>query len=408
MITKHNCSICEAKSLYEVIDLGSSPPANNFSDSRHDAYKSYPLKVEFCGNCKNIQLKHCLDKEDLYSNYTYSTPNARSLTDHYKKILQKINSFSIAGEDKKCLEVGSNNGNLLLFLKTHFYKVIGIDPATNIVKQAEKKGITTINDFLSAKSSQKIYREHGKFDLVIARHMFAHNASPIDLLENIDKLVKDEGIIFIENAYAISTFENGEFDQIYHEHMFYYSVLSFENILKEFEYRLVDLLFSPIHGGTVSFIASKSNNFKPSSIINETKIKEEKFFKNNKGFLDFKMNIEKNRSFVLDKIDAAIDQGKKVIAYGAPAKAFTLFSFYGLNQTKIKYCVDTLEYKAFKFFPGTGIQILPEKELQNIEYDLVLVCAWNYKDEIVKKSNELFKKNTELIFPIPAVEVIKL
>ena len=108
--------------------------------------------------------------------------------------------------------------------------------------------------------------------------MFAHNASPIDLLENIDKLVKDEGIIFIENAYAISTFENGEFDQIYHEHMFYYSVLSFENILKKFEYRLVDLLFSPIHGGTVSFIASKSNNLKPSSIINETKIKRRKIF----------------------------------------------------------------------------------------------------------------------------------
>ena len=191
MITKQNCSICKAKSLYEVINLGSSPPANNFSDSKNDAYKSYPLQVDFCGNCKNIQLKHCLDKEDLYSNYTYSTPNAKSLTDHYKKILQKINSFSKTGEDKKCLEVGSNNGNLLLFLKKHFSKVIGIDPARNIVKQAEKNGITTINDFLSEKSSKKIYDEHGKFDLVIARHMFAHNAFPIDLLENIDKLVKE-------------------------------------------------------------------------------------------------------------------------------------------------------------------------------------------------------------------------
>ena len=408
MITKQNCSICKAKSLYEVINLGSSPPANNFSDSKNDGYKSYPLQVDFCGNCKNIQLKHCLDKEDLYSNYTYSTPNAKSLTDHYKKILQKINSFSKTGEDKKCLEVGSNNGNLLLFLKKHFSKVIGIDPARNIVKQAEKNGITTINDFLSEKSSKKIYDEHGKFDLVIARHMFAHNAFPIDLLENIDKLVKNDGIIFIENAYAISTFENGEFDQIYHEHMFYYSVLSFENILKKFDYKLVDLLFSPIHGGTVSFIASKSNKFVPASIIKETKIKEKKFFKNNKCFLDFKKIIEKNRSFVLDKINSGIDQEKKVIAYGAPAKAFTLFSYFGLDETKIKYCIDTLEYKAYKFFPDTGIQILPEKELQNIDYDLVLVCAWNYKEEILKKSNKIFKKNTELIFPIPLVEVVKV
>ena len=86
--------------------------------------------------------------------------------------------------------------------------------------------------FFQRNHHKKYIDEHGKFDLVIARHMFAHNAFPIDLLENIDKLVKNEGIIFIENAYAISTFENGEFDQIYHEHMFYYSVLSFENILK--------------------------------------------------------------------------------------------------------------------------------------------------------------------------------
>ena len=405
MITKTKCSICDG-SVEEIVDLGKCPPANNFVKKKNEMVNSYPLIVDFCNKCFCIQLRHCLSKNELYSYYTYSTPKIDSLADHYANLLKKLKKLGYAKKKQSCIEIGSNNGNLLKFLQPNFHKVLGVDPAANIAKIARNNGVETIIEFFSNDVADQISNEYNNFNVAIARHMFAHNEDPGELLSAMDKILDENGVFIIENAYAIDTFKNGEFDQIYHEHMFYYSVKNMENYLKSRQYDLNDILLTDIHGGSIVFISSKENTFPISSKVNSQLEYEQDLLKDDLIFNNFLDIVKEVKLKTLGEIDSDVAQQKKVIAYGAPAKAFTMFSTLELDNRKIAFCVDTSVTKIGKIFPTFNIPIISENDLSDKEYDTVLVTAWNYKEDILKRSEDIFKKGTKLIFPLPEFEIL--
>lgn len=404
MIIKTKCSICEG-SLEEIVDLGECPPANNFVEKKNQDAKSYPLIVDFCKQCYCIQLRHCLSKNELYSFYTYSTPKIDSLEKHYENLLSKLRELNFANKKQSCIEIGSNNGNLLKFLKPHFNKVLGVDPASNIANIAIEKGVETIIDFFSNEIVEKILEKNKKFDVAIARHMFAHNENPSEMLSAMEKILDENGIFIIENAYAIDTFENGEFDQIYHEHMFYFSALNINALMNKFNFELIDFEHAPVHGGSGVFICSKKGKYKIQKSVGKVFAEEKKSFNNNKVFKNFRDKIEITRKQVMELISNEIAAKKIIGAYGAPAKAFTVFSYYGLNEKNISFCVDTTPTKIGKVFPKFNIPIIAEEELADNDYDTLIVNAWNYKEDILKKSSSIFRKGTKLIFIIPHLEI---
>tara|TARA_B000000475_G_C15998383_1_gene447879 strand:+ start:338 stop:1564 length:1227 start_codon:yes stop_codon:yes gene_type:complete len=404
LIKKTKCSICKS-SLEEIVDLGECPPANNFVEKKNQEVKSYPLIVDFCNQCFCIQLRHCLSKNELYSFYTYSTPQIESLANHYENLLRKLKELNFANNEQSCVEIGSNNGNLLKFLQPHFKNVLGVDPAKNIAKIAIDNGIETIIDFFSNNLAKKMLKKGSKFDVAIARHMFAHNEDPAEMLSAMDKILDENGIFIIENAYAIDTFENGEFDQIYHEHMFYFSALNINALMNKFNFELIDFEHAPIHGGSGIFICAKKGKHKIQESVGKIFKKEEELLKDKKFFKNFKDRIEVTRKEVMKLIDKELRSNNIVGAYGAPAKAFTVFSYYGLSEKNISFCVDTTPTKIGKIFPKFNIPIISEEELADFDYNTLLVNAWNYKEDILKKSSSIFKKGTKLIFIIPNLEV---
>ena len=403
MITKQTCSICN-ENTEEIIDLGLGPPANNFTEDKNGMAKSYPLIIDFCKSCFCIQLRHCLSKEELYRHYTYSTPKIESLDRHYKNLLVKLNGLGFAMQDQSCIEIGSNNGNLLKFLEPNFKEVLGVDPAKNIAEIAIANGINTIIDFFSTEVAEDIVQNYHKFNVAIARHMFAHNEDPAELLSAMSLVLDDNGIFLIENAYALDTFQNGEFDQIYHEHMFYFSALSIEALMQRFDFELLDFSHSPVHGGSGIFICGKKGKHTASSSAQQAIEREKIAFENNQIFIDFKKQIEANKIKALEMIKREIEQGNVIGSYGAPAKAFTVFSYYGLNSTSISFCADTTPTKIGKIFPNFNIPIVSEESLKDLEYDTVIVNAWNYKEDILQKASGIFRKGTKLIFLIPELE----
>ena len=404
MITKKTCSICQSHTK-EIIDLGESPPANNFIDNKNEKVISYPLIIDFCEVCFCIQLRDCLTKNELYSYYTYSTPNIESLERHYENLLSKIKQLGFALDEQYCIEIGSNNGNLLKFLKPHFKEVLGVDPAQNIAKLAIKKGVNTIIDFFSKKVAKKIAEDYKKFNVAIARHMFAHNEDPAELLSAMKLVLDKNGIFVIENAYALDTFQNGEFDQIYHEHMFYFTALNIQKLMQRFDFELIDFFHTPIHGGSGVFICSKKGNFKVSKSVNDAIDKEKLAFNDKKIFKQFKKSIESNKLIALELLKNEIESEKVIGSYGAPAKAFTVFSYYGLDVNTISFCVDTTPTKIGKLFPVFNIPVISEDALQDLDYDTLIINAWNYKEDILSKAHRIFKKGTKLIFLIPKLEV---
>ena len=287
MIKKENCSICNNPDISEIINLGLSPPANNFVAKKDEKVEMYPLIVDYCDKCYCIQLRHCLSESELYSHYTYSTPNASSLTKHYQDILEKIHAYGLSNVNNKCIEIGSNNGNLLKYLEPYFSKVLGVDPAENISKIAINQGIETEVNFFSDRLAKDISKKFGKFQLGIARHMFAHNNDPKKLMKAMSELLDENGIFIIENAYAIDTFENGEFDQIYHEHMFYYSLSNMNFLLKEFDFEVSDIFFSKVHGGSAVFICNRIGMNLISKMVTETLANECEYFDERKIFKEF-------------------------------------------------------------------------------------------------------------------------
>tara|TARA_A100001015_G_scaffold321558_1_gene452963 strand:- start:2392 stop:3609 length:1218 start_codon:yes stop_codon:yes gene_type:complete len=391
------CRLCSNSDIEEIIYLCNSPPANNFDETFKQSNKaeSFPLVLDYCPKCFNVQLRHCLSEKLLYSSYTYSTPSSASLSKQYQNILDYLKKhFLLVNSD--IIEIGSNNGDLLEFLKPFSNSVLGVDPASNIAEIANKKGIETICNFFNLDVSNEILERGRKIDVVIARHMFAHNAEPRNILSGIKNLISTEGMLIIENAYAFETFLKGEFDQIYHEHMFYYSALSMKNLLLTHGLYLNDIFMSDVHGGSIAFVASGKNDNISKNLKHQLEY-EMSLFKNKEIFSIFKSKIKVVKDFVTSNIS----KDALVGAYGAPAKAFTMFSYLGLDSNLVKFCVDTTPTKINKIFPVSNIPIISENELQKENYDTILVTAWNYKDEIVRKSNKIFKRGTKLIFPLP-------
>jgi|TARA_B110000438_G_scaffold303771_1_gene367228 novobiocin biosynthesis protein NovU/D-mycarose 3-C-methyltransferase len=395
------CRLCEGN-LDEITYLCDSPPANNFDETfqKDKSKQKFPLILDYCKNCFNIQLRHCLGEELLYSNYTYVTPKSSSLSDHYLALTEYASNKIPDFKDIDVVEIGSNSGDLLAFLKPHVGSVLGVDPAKNVAKIANDAGVETLNYFFDDSIAQKIKNSKKLINLVIARHMFAHNANPTEMLIGMKNLLNDSGLILIENAYAIDTFTHGEFDQVYHEHMFYYSVKSMENLLTKNNLFLHDIFFSEVHGGSIIFVASKQDHGQTLKLKEQIGL-EESLFQDEKIFKIFLNKINEVRGFIKDKISDAQNSHQTIAAYGAPAKAFTMFSLLELDYEIIKFCVDTSPTKIGKVFPISNIPIISEDQLKEQNYDILLVTSWNYKDDILKKASKIFKPGTELIFPLP-------
>lgn len=405
MIIKDKCSACGSP-VEEIINVGKSPPANNFINNLGEMATSYPLIVDYCKNCHGIQLRHCLEMDELFANYSYMTPDAKSLNNQYKKIIRYLKESKILNSEMQCLEIGSNTGRFLQALLPEVNAVLGVEPAENIVDIAKENGINTICKFFSEVVGKEIYQQYGNFEIVFARHMFAHNSNPQELIKGAKNVMHGKGYFLIENAYAVDTFLHGEIDQIYHEHMFYFSLQSIKNLMDPHGFYLVDFLTTDVHGGSLVYVFTNDPNESATTKVIESLAYEKLLFEEKKIFKIFSEKIASLKNNVESELAHAISKDQKIIAYGAPAKAFTMFTYLRLNSDRISFCVDTTDTKIDKIFPVFNIPILSELDLTNQEYDIVLVCAWNYQEEILLKSEKIFKKGTKLIFPLPEFKVV--
>lgn len=401
MKIKKKCTICNSIEIKKVIDLGHSSLANKFV-KKPSLKDQYPLIVDFCKKCKNLQLRNCVNEEVLFKNYTYSTPNSSILDEHYSKIIKFLKKNHLLGK-KNLLEIGCNNSYFLKKIQKHFQNLIGVDPAVKLNKNISNK-ITLIKKMFSLKLSQSKNFEK-KFDIIIARHVLAHNSNPHKLLTAINKSISLNGYVIIENAYALSTFKNNEFDQIYHEHMFYYSITSITNLFKYYDFRPIDIFMSKIHGGTFTILFKKNElKFKP-KIINIMS-SEKKFL--NYYFLNtlFNTNLELNKNKLSNYLRSLKSKNIKIGLYGASAKSFTFINYLNLNYSNIDFAIDTTPIKIGSYYPNTDIKIFDELALKKLNYGAIIITAWNYKKEILKKSKNIFKKGTKLIFYVPKISYI--
>lgn len=378
------------------------PPANGLTASRDDRPQEFPLALEQCA-CGNFQIGHCVDPKILYSDYAYYTPRSPSLTAHYENLIGWMERNVFVKQESNVLEIGSNIGRFLEVLKPRVHSVLGVDPAQAIAKEATDNGIATIPLFFGPETGSELYDMRGGFDLIGARHCMAHNPSPYPMLEGAYSALATGGTLVIENAYAIKMLENSEWDQIYHEHMFHFTLLAMNEMLTNRGFAICGVMQADLHGGSIVVAAQKFGRAKAFDLKPELDRERGALAW---GLVDgFTESVARSRKDVCAAIREFIDGGKLVYAYGATAKGATLMNACGLTYKDIPICVDSTPAKQGRFVPKVGCEIVSEEWAFANPPDAFLLTAWNYRDEIIAKVRARIPE-ARFIVPIPTVEIV--
>jgi SAM-dependent methyltransferase len=295
------------------------------------------------------------------------------------------------------VDIGSNDGVGLVPFMEAGVKVVGVDPAVNIAKLANENGIETINSYFNSDTSEKIIAKFGKVDLVTASNVFAHSDVVRDITENVFRMLKDDGCFIIEVQYLLDTIKDVTFDNIYHEHVNYWTVTSLNNFFNGFGYCVVKVCHIDTHGGSIRVYVKRQDSTIDSSVA--------EFLKNESdfGLLDYKVyeeffkNIEAIKKNVNTNLRSLKDKGLKIAGYGSPAKATTALNYFGVGKNYIDYIVEDNKFKHNKILPGVKIPIFPKDRLKEEKPDVVVIMAWNFAEEIKKNNKELIDSGIRFV-----------
>ena len=384
---KFECRSCENTNLKRVISLGFQPLANNLLEKKNEECELYPLELNYCPNCHNCQLSVSVDPKKMFSNYLYLSSVSDTFKKHFIESAKKyIKDFKLSPKNSYIVDIGSNDGVALKpFRDLGFKKILGIEPAKNLAKLANKNKIKTINCFLEEKNLKKIKKNA---DIILASNVFAHSDKLKEMAKCMLKLLKKNGTIIIEVQYLLNTLQDLTFDNIYHEHYNYWSLTSLVNFFNQFDAKIIKAERINTHGGSLRIYVKKDKNPKIDKSVKNLLIQEEKFglkkYSTYKSFADKVYTIKQNVKKNIKKLKS---REKKIIGYGSPAKATTALNFFGVSN-EIDFIVEDNELKHGKFVPGVKIPIVSKQKVTD-KNNTIVVLAWNFFEDIKKNNSDL-------------------
>ena len=384
---KFDCRSCGSFDLKRVVSLGYQPLANNLLKKENEKCELYPLEVNYCSKCHNCQLSVSVDPKKMFANYLYTSSTSKLFRNHFVNAAKKYSKeLKLNKKNSYIIDIGSNDGVALKpFIDLGFNKILGIEPAKNLAKLANKKKIKTFNGFLEKKNLKKIKKNA---DLILASNVFAHSDKLKEMAECMFSLLRKNGTIIIEVQYLINTLNDLTFDNIYHEHYNYWSLTSLVNFFNQFDAKIYKSEKVDTHGGSLRIYVKKGKKVKIDLSVKKMLKDEESFgITNFKTYQEFGKKVYRIRKNVLYNIKKLKKNNKKIIGYGAPAKATTALNFFGISK-EIEYIVEDNKLKHNKFIPGVKIPIKNKSQIKNKDNTL-LVLAWNFFNDIKKNNNEL-------------------
>lgn len=407
MITKNTaCRDCGSTKLTLFLDLSDQPPSNAFlTKDALDAGKEtyYPLKAYVCDECQLVQLIDIVDLDTLFQDYVYLTAGAgpttpKHFTDYAKSIIDRFHLT----KDSFLVELGSNDGLLLsAFQQLGIEKVLGVDPAKNVAKIANERGIPTIPEPWSEDVARQISKEHGKADIVIGNNVVAHINDHQGLVRAVKELLAPTGTFVFEAPYLVDMFENLSFDTIYHEHLACLSVRPLKRMFEEHGLVIFDVEEKKVQGVSVRVFVGWPGKHEVASHVSDIIKKEETMgIDRIESYHDLARRVEGRMKELTDLLAKLKKEGKSIAGYGAPAKGNTLLNYAKIGPETLDYLTEELPTKIGKFSPGMHIPVVHVNVARKDSPDYLLVLAWNYLDKILEREDALRKRGTKFIVPI--------
>jgi methylation protein EvaC len=393
MVKNKSCRLCGSE-LKMVIDFGKLPLAGNFlKKSQLGKEKKYQLRIYFCKRCMYLEVADSIKPDILFKNYHYIT--GINLKDHFGKFAEEISRKFIKKGDL-VLEIGSNDGTLLMALEKNGVKVLGVDPSS----VAANAKVPTINKYFGRRVSEEIVRKTGKAKVVTASNVLAHIDNMGDILKGITNVLKEDGTLIFEVHYLLDLIKKSQYDFFYHEHLSYYSIKSLRDFLKKHGLAIFDIRKTKVHGGSIRVYAytGKENTKKVNELIKKEMVAG---LDNISTYKELDKEIKNNKKKVLEFIAKSKKNRQKIIGYGASGRANTLLSVWGLKPDDLEFIVDESPLRYGYYTPGSHIKIISPREFLRTEgAALCILFAHAYRKQIFTKEKKFLRSGGVFIHPL--------
>lgn len=400
------CRGCGSSRISHFLDLGDQPHCNRLIPPEKAGQREpyFPLRVGFCEECTLVQIDHTIPKEDMFTDYPYVSGTTKTLVAHFKDTAARLVKTYGLKPGARVVDVGSNDGTALKQYQPYGLKVLGVDPAANVTALAVEAGVPTWTRFFNEEVAQEILDKEGKADLVTAAGVFFHLEELHSVVRGIRMLIEPDGVFVVQAIYLGGMIDNNAFDQVYHEHLVYYTLKSISALFARHGLEVFDVSVVPIHGGSLEVhVGLPGRHPIQPSVAAQHKLEAERGYGEFATYEAFAKRVWQLRDDLRALLEDYKAKGKSVYAFGAPAKGATLLNSFGITTDLVQKATERNPMKVGMMMPGSRLPIIDE---QGAVPDAFLVLAWNFIDEFVEREQAYLKGGGEFIVPVPRLKVI--
>lgn len=405
------CRFCGAGLQQTFVNLGMSPLANAFlkPEQLNQMEAFYPLHARVCRHCFLVQLEQFEKPENIFGDYAYFSSYSESWLNHAREYAETMIERFHFNRESLVIEIASNDGYLLQYFHAMGVPVLGVEPAQNLSRAAEKKGIRTVTKFFNRRTARELLAAGHQPDLMVANNVLAHVPDLRDFVAGLKILLKPRGILTLEFPHLLRLVEGSQFDTIYHEHFSYFSFGTAAEVFAAHGLTLFDVEELPTHGGSLRVYAchAEDDSKRPHpkvALLREREIAAG--LRDLRTYSSFAEKVCEIKRALLEFLIGAKRLGKSIVGYGAPAKGNTLLNYCGVGKNFLEYTVDRNPHKQGLFLPGTHIPILHPDRIRQTRPDYVLILPWNLRAEILEQLKDVRQWGCRFVIPIPTVEVV--
>ena len=404
------CQVCNSNKLNLILDLGHQPLCDTLltKEMLNQPETTYPLRMFWCEECSLAQLDYCVDGSVVFHpDYPYRTGVTKELVEYLNSMSDSLTSKYNLKHDDLVVDLGSNDGTLLMGFKEHGMKVLGVEP-TNIAKIANQNKIETVQKFFTADTANEIKTKYGEASMIIATNMFAHMASIGEVVSGIETLLKDDGVFVFENHYLLDVIQGGQFDTIYHEHLRTYSLKSLIKLFSYYDFTITDVERGSRYGGNIRVHVTKGKNRSVSENVTALlSIEEDSGLYKLETYRKFAERVKNAKKDFVNFLLKVKNDGKTVVGNSCPGRSVTLLNYYGVDVDLIPYIAEQpTSLKLGMFLPGKFIPIINNEILIKEQPDYVILLAWHYAEPIMKQL-KIRGLKSNFVIPLPDLNIVK-
>src|SRR5665647_1662101 len=400
------CRSCGSSDLAPVLDLGTQPLANAYREPGDVSDEArYPLALLRCRACSLVQLTGTIPPKLMFDTYHYFSSYSSTMVDSMRVLAKRMTAERGLTGDDLVVEIASNDGYLLKHYLELGIPVLGIEPAQNVAAVAQESGVPTLTQYFTRSLGSELAGSGRAASVIHANNVMAHVPEINDFVAGISAALRPDGVAVVETPYVVRLVGDREFDTIYHEHVFYYSLTAVSSLVERHGLTVTDVEQIPMHGGSLRLFIQHAGYPSSERVKMLLESERERVVATDEYYFDFAKRVEELKTEVTHLIQRLRREGATIAAYGAAAKGTVLLNHFGLNHDTIDFVVDRSVHKQGLVMPGVGIPILAAEELERRRPDYTLLLAWNFADEILEQQQSYRAAGGTFIVPVPTISL---